>query len=398
MSDPAPASTPPVRRGSAAPGTSSGIQLGSIAGFRISLDYSWFILFFLILVSFTAIFRANAPDLERLEYLLMGSVGTVLFFASLLAHELSHSFVARWKGVEVEGITLFIFGGMAKTSREASSPGDEFLIAVVGPIASLVLAAGFYGIALSAGPLGLGVTVVAEYLAIVNLALALFNLLPGFPLDGGRLLRATLWRTTGSFRKATRLASLGGRLLGWAIIGLGVFSLIAGGGVVGGLWFIFIGWFLGQAAKMSYQQVLLQELMSPLTAQEAMTPEPETVSPDLPLEELVHDYFLRRQYNAFPVTQDGVVIGLVTLGQVKKLPKAKWKDRRVVDIMTPLEETAIVPPDTPMMSVLQRMRETDAGRVLVAREWELLGIISATDITRWMDRVSLLEGSEGNGK
>jgi CBS domain-containing protein len=283
---------------------------------------------------------------------------------------------------------------MARTAREASTPGDEFLIAAVGPLASFALAVRF-SVAASLAPtvgLGLEFVVVAEYLGVLNLVLAVFNLLPGFPLDGGRLFRATLWRVTGSFRKATRIASGTGRALGWGLIGLGAYSFFfAGGGFIGGLWLVFIGWFLGNAARMSYEQVLLQEMLSPLTAGEAMSPNPETVPPDLPIETLVHDHLLRMPYSAFPVTDDGVVIGIVTLGQVRALSRDEWKDKRVSDIMIPMEETVFLPPETPMTVVLERMRDAGTRRILVARDWELLGIISSTDIARWLDRASLMD-------
>ena len=372
----------------------AGVQLGSIAGFKISLDYSWFILFFLILATFTgAVFPAMAPGLVRVEYLLMGAVGTVLFFSSLLTHELSHSFMARAKGIEIEGITLFVFGGMAKTSREPSTPGDEFAIAVVGPLTSFFLAAGFYAIASAAGSLNFGarVTVVAEYLGLLNLALAVFNLLPGFPLDGGRLLRATAWHLTGSLRTATRVASTAGRALGWALIGLGAYSLLIGGGLIGGLWMIFIGWFLTHAARASYQQLLLREILSPLSAGEVMSPHPEVVSPELSIDELARDFFLRRPFSSFPVIQNGWIVGLVTLGQLRRLRREDWAGRWVSDVMFPREKTVIVQPETPMAEVLVEMREGGSGRVLVAREQELLGIISASDIARWLDRIGLIE-------
>jgi CBS domain-containing protein len=281
---------------------------------------------------------------------------------------------------------------MARTSREASTPGDEFLIAAVGPLASFALAVLFSTAASTAPSIGLGLefVVVAEYLGVLNLVLAVFNLLPGFPLDGGRLFRASLWRLTGSFRKATRIAAGTGRVLGWALIALGVYSFFfAGGGFIGGLWLVFIGWFLGNAARMSYEQVLLQEMLRPLTAGEAMSPSPETVPPDLPIVTLVDNHFLRKPFSAFPVTEDGVVIGLVTLGQVRALSRDDWKDRRVSDIMVPMEETVLLPPETPMTVVLECMRDAPSGRILVAREWELLGIISSTDIARWLDRATL---------
>jgi Zn-dependent protease/CBS domain-containing protein len=372
----------------------TGIRLGTVAGFEISLDYSWFVIFFLLLASFSGgVFPAGMPGLDGTQYLLMGAVGTFLFFASLLVHELAHAFVARWHGIEVEGITLFIFGGVARTSREPSASADEFLIAAVGPLASFLLSLFFYGIALSSGIVGGGgvVALIAGYLGFLNLLLAIFNLVPGFPLDGGRILRATIWKVTGSFKGATRVATLVGRIFGWGIMLYGVVSFLRNGDLISGLWFVFIGWFLEHSARASYDQVLLQEMMSPLTAREAMSPEPETVSPDLSIDDLVHDYFLRRPYNSFPVTDDGIVLGIVTLSQVKRLSKEDWKEKQVSDVMSSLDETVLVDPDTPMQAVLERMRITESGRVLVAREWELLGIISSTDIARWLDRVSLID-------
>ncbi len=379
----------------------SGIRVGKLFGFEITLDYSWFIIFFLIFGTFAgAILPAHAPDLDYATYLLLGFIGTILFFASLLGHELAHSFVARWKGIEVEGITLFIFGGMARTRSEAVTPGDEFQIAGVGPLASFAFAAIFYAIAAvgRAQGMGAGIVVLAEYLAFLNFLLAAFNLLPGFPLDGGRLLRAIVWRITGNLRRATRIATTAGRGLGFGIIGLGLFAILAGGALVGGLWFIFIGWFLSHAAGASYQQLLLRDVLGKLSAGEAMSRDPETVPPDLPVEELVRDYFLRRPYNSFPVTEDGVVIGLVTLSQVKGTPSEGWKGKVTADIMTPLAEAVVVEPETSMLQVLERMGEGGHRRILVAREWELVGIISTTDVARWLDRAALLEGSEaGSG-
>ncbi|TVP77244.1 MAG: site-2 protease family protein [Gemmatimonadales bacterium] len=374
-----------------------GIRAGSVAGIPITLDYSWFVIFFLVLGTFAgAVFPAHAPDLGRTTHLLMGLAGAILFWVSLLLHELAHAFAARARGVGVEGITLFIFGGMARTTREATRPADEFFIAVVGPLASLALAVVGYGIGIGGPGLGIpeSVTVVAEYLGFLNLLLAVFNLFPGFPLDGGRILRAGLWQVTGSLRRATRLAALSGRFLGWAIIGLGIWSLLVGGGVIGGLWLIFIGWFLTHAARSSYQQLLLQQLFNPLVASDAMSPDPETVSPDLPLPELVLEHFLRRPYNSFPVTEDGVIVGLVTLGHVKRLERKDWAGKVTGDVMTPLRDLALVAPETPMAEVLEIMREDGSRRVLVAREWELLGILSTSDIARWLERVTLVEETQ----
>ena len=375
------------------PARAQGISLGRIAGFKVDLDYSWFVIFFLILGTFTGVvFPAYVPGLGRTAYLIMGAVGTLLFFISLLAHELAHAFVARGKGVEVQGITLFIFGGMARTRSEAARPADEFQIAGVGPLASVVLAGAFYGLAVLADLEGWheGIFGVAGHLGFLNLALAVFNMLPGFPLDGGRVLRSIVWQLTGDLRTATRVASTAGTWLGWLIIAGGVYILVLGAALVSGLWFIFIGWFLAQAAGASYQQLLLRHVLTGRVAMDAMTPSPEAVSPDVRLDLLVEDYFMKRPYNSFPVTDDGIVIGMVTLGQVKKVPAAVRDGLRVADVMTPLLDTLIVAPNSPMTDVLERMSENETRRVIVAQEWELRGIITGGDVANWLERTGLV--------
>lgn len=371
-----------------------GIRVGSLAGVEIDLDYSWFILFFLILGTFTGVaFPSYVPGLSRTTYLLMGVAGTILFFLSLLAHEMAHALVAMRKGIEVEGITLFIFGGMARTRSEASSPGAEFQIAGVGPLASLLLAAAFYGLAALAETRewSLAVLGVAGHMGFLNLALAIFNVLPGFPLDGGRLLRSALWKATGSLKKATRVSTVVGKWLGWGLIALGVWALAVQGELVGGLWFIFIGWFLAQAATASYEQLLLRIVLRDRVAGDAMTHFPETVEPDVTVDSLVRDYFMKRPYNSFPVTDDGIVIGLVTLSQVKPIDDEEWPDLRVADIMTPMVDTLIVSPGTPMNDVLESMSDNETRRVIVAQEWELRGIITAGDVANWLERAGLGE-------
>ncbi|HEX6939861.1 MAG TPA: site-2 protease family protein [Longimicrobiales bacterium] len=369
-------------------------RIGSIFGFEIRLDFSWFIIFFLILWVFTfAVFPANIPGLSTAAYIAMGVSGTLLFFASLLAHEISHSLVARAKGVPVEGITLFIFGGMSRTRMEAGSPGDEFQIAGIGPLSSIAIAALFWGIgwlALRAGwsPAIVGV---AQYLALLNFLLAVFNLLPGFPLDGGRLLRAAAWKYTGDYTKATRWATTGGKWLAYVLIAFGLLSVFQGN--LGGLWLVLIGWFLRNAAVASYQQHLLQQVLEGVRARDAMTPDPETVPPDLSLRELVDEHFLRRRYHAFPVASDGRPLGLITLAQVKEVPREEWPRRTVAEAMTSVERDGVtVRPDEPMTEVLRKMESSGTRRVLVTRDGRLEGIITTGDIAGWLQRARELEG------
>jgi Zn-dependent protease len=284
-----------------------GFRLGSIFGFEIRVDLSWFLIFFLILWTFIgSVFPANYPGLSQGTYMIMGIVTTLLFFASLLAHELSHSFVAKAKGIPVEGITLFVFGGVSHTRMDAETPGDEFQIAGVGPLTSV-----------------------------------------------------------GNLKKATRIASWGGKFFAYLLIAWGLVQLF-GGLIFNGLWLIFIGWFLYNAAEYSYQEVELQTSLEGVRVNQVMTPNPETVSPDLTLRELVDEYFLQRRYQAYPVTQKDRPLGIITLNRVKEIPQDEWNRRTVRQTMIPAEKDVIVPPEEKMPQVLQKMTESGARRVLVA--------------------------------
>jgi Zn-dependent protease len=310
-----------------------GFSLGRMLGFPISADYSWLILFFLILWSFTmGVFPAGAPGLSFASYLVMGLAGTVLFFVSLVVHELAHAVVARVKGIEVEGITLFVFGGLARTRSESTTPGDEFQIAGVGPLASFAMAALFWSIgwAAASGGAGPAVEVVATYLAALNLALGVFNLLPGFPLDGGRLLRAVVWKATGDMTRATRVAARAGQGLGWLLIGFGVL-LALGGQLVSGLWLVFIGWFLGNAARASVRQHVARAALEGATAARLMRP----VEP------------------GFHGADDEVAVAA----------------------------------DTPMLDVLDELRAAPTGRVLVVEDDVVVGVVNTADVAAWMGAV-----------
>ncbi|WP_017327805.1 site-2 protease family protein [Synechococcus sp. PCC 7336] len=363
-----------------------GFRLGSIWGFEVRIDASWFVIFFLILWTLSAgAFPTQFPELSAGTHLAMGLAGTLLFFVSLVLHELSHSLVARSKGIPIEGITLFIFGGVARISREAKTPGDEFQIAVVGPLASFAIALCSGLTAWVGGMAGwsIAVTGVANYLAYINLALGIFNLLPGFPLDGGRLFRAIVWKWTGNQTRATQIASSSGKALGFAIVFLGVLLLLRGL-IFNGLWFVLMGMFLQNSAEAGYQQQLLQVGLAGVQAWEVMTRHPETVPHDLSLQQLVDEYFLHRRHHSFPVLRGGHPCGIVTLNQVKQVPREQWQRLTVGDIMKPLDRTVVVRPEEKILDTLKRMDESQVGRVLVILDGALEGIISARDIADWL--------------
>lgn len=365
-----------------------GFRLGSILGFEIRIDYSWFIIFFLILWSLSAgFFPQVLPDRDSSTYLAMGLAGAILFFVSILAHELSHSIVARAKDIPVEGITLFLFGGIAHTRLEAEDPSDEIQIAGVGPLVSFALGGLFWGAGWLGSRIGWPTPVnqVAVYLGFINVLLAVFNLLPGFPLDGGRLFRAIVWKSTGDLTKATRWATTGGKALGYGLMGLGLLQTFAGG-ALGGLWLVFIGWFLRGAAEMSLTQHMIRGALEGVRVSELMSPRPETVPPGLTLRELVDRHLLNQRYQSFPVVDGGRLVGLVTLDHVKDAPRDRWNTLRVHDVMAKADERIVVSPEESMLEVLSRMQDSDTRRVLVTRDARLVGIISASDITRWVQR------------
>ncbi|MQA90926.1 MAG: CBS domain-containing protein [Gemmatimonas sp.] len=369
-----------------------GLRIGKWFGLEIRIDYSWIIIFTLVLWTFTAgVFPTRVPGLNGATYLAMGFSGTLLFFLSVLLHEISHSLVAESKGIPVDGITLFVFGGIAHTRTEFEEPGDEFLIAAAGPVASFAIA-GLFGLLSWAGPrIGAApaVTAVAAYLALLNLILAVFNLLPGFPLDGGRLFRAAIWKATGDLTRATRVASIGGRVLAYALMGLGLLQIFAGG-LIGGIWMIFIGWFVRNAAESSYLQQVLRSSLADVTVEDVMTTDIQTVPADLTLLEFVDAYVFRGRYESYPVVDEERPAGVLTFRQVKGIPQEEWSRRTVADTMTPLEPDGIVAPSTRMIEAMEKIQGSKAGRLLVEEEGRLVGIVTAGDLSRWIRRAQLL--------
>jgi Zn-dependent protease len=371
----------------------AGIRVARLFGFDVHLDISWFVVFLLVLWTFTQwVFPARHPGYSGGVYVAMAIVGTIMFFGSVLLHELAHSAMARARGISVEGITLFIFGGMARIRSDAETPKDEFLITIVGPLSSALIGFVLLAFASVGERIGLPVPVtgVAAYLALLNFFLAAFNLIPAFPLDGGRIFRSAVWHITQDIKKATRWASYSGRIFGLLLVGAGVVILFKGD-LVGGMWLIFIGWFLSQAAETSYRQLILRRILEGVQAWEAMTRTPETVSPDLPLRDLVDDYFLKRRYNAFPVEDsEGRLLGLITLSQVKEMERELWATTTVESVMMQVCDAVTVRSRDTLADVLSKLQKAKVGRALVVDNGRLEGVISRADVAQWIDRYQQL--------
>ena len=357
-----------------------------IAGIEVRVDNSWVVVALLVTYSLYLRFSFLYKELSTGAVVGIALLAAVLFFGSVLVHEMAHALVARARGIRVQDITLFLFGGATRAGVESHGPDDEFLIAVVGPLTSLLMAAlfwavDFFGRASLPGPL----VGMFGYLAWTNLLLAGFNLVPGFPLDGGRLLRSLVWRTTGSFRRATRLATLAGQAVGWLLVAGGTAFLLAGN-LAGGIWFAFIGWFLAQAARASYQEVQIRDVLRGVQAQDVMVRGLVRIPPDLTVQDAVDHYFMRYDHGAFPVDEDGRTIGLLTLRQVRRVPSDQWPRSRVRDHMIPLGGQVVIRPDASMDQVMAKLEDGETGRVLAAENGEVVGIITSSDLTRWLQR------------
>jgi len=368
------------------------VRLTSIFGIPIKLDMSWFIVFVLIAWTLAfSLFPSEYPDLSGVQVWIMGIAGSLLLFASVLIHELCHCYIARQNGISIRGVTLFIFGGVSEMVEEPPNPRAEFLMAAAGPLASIVIAFWTGLLAFAAHALGMSEVIygVLKYLAIINAVLAAFNLIPGFPLDGGRLLRALLWQTTGSLRNATRIASTVGSVFGVAFVALGVLAIISSRDLwITGLWFVLIGFFLRTAALGSYRQLLLRRALQGVSVSQVMTTNVVTVPAELPVAQLVHDYFMRNRFHSFPVLDGGRLVGLVTLHEVKHVPREQWDKVPVGQIMNTHILSLSVSPDDAAMAAWVRMAAQGVGRVPVVVNGELVGILSQHDLVRFLNIMS----------
>ncbi|HEX2153787.1 MAG TPA: site-2 protease family protein [Acidimicrobiia bacterium] len=359
-------------------------RIGRVGGIEIKIDPSWSFIAFLIAYSFFVQLSFEFPEQTTTTLIVPALLMAVVFFGSVLIHELAHSFVARSRGVEVKGITLFLFGGATHADLETENPTDELVISIVGPLTSLALGAVLWGIAEVTSPGMVGYA--AGYLGWINLALAVFNLVPGFPLDGGRVLRSLIWRASGDLVKATRIAARAGQLVGYALIGFGIFLVLFAGNLVGGLWLVAIGWFLSQSAQSSFMQMQVRRMLSDVPAAQMMTRDLMELSGDLTLRQAVDDYFMRHDFNAFPVSEDGRVVGIITLSTVRQVPRDEWATRRVREFVTPLSDACTVDRSEPMDEVLDKLSSNEHHRVVVKEDGEVAGIITPRDLARWLER------------
>ena len=364
-----------------------GIPLGKVAGFPVTIHWSVLVILWLFTWSLASSLPEMATGHSSVTYWLAGFCGAVVLLASLLAHELTHAIVARRNGVRVVGLKLWLFGGIARLGSEAKTPGTDFRIAAAGPAASLALAAVFGGVAASLRVVGTAdiVVAVAWWLAGINLVLGLFNLLPGAPLDGGRILRAYLWHRHGDARRATIGAVRAGRSVAYVLIGLGLVEFLLGA-LVGGVWMAFIGWFLLTAAKDEEAWVLTRESLAGLTVADVMTAHPHIAPGWISVADFIRDYLLGDRHSSYPVERgDGTISGLITLDRLRQVPAADRATTLVADAVIPLERVPTAHPKEPLTTLIERLEPTAGHRLLVMDDNQVVGMVTANDIARLVD-------------
>jgi Zn-dependent protease/CBS domain-containing protein len=373
------------------------INLFKLFGFEVRIDLSWVILAILVAWSLSAgFFPVRFKGLSTETYWLMGIVGALGLFLSIVIHEMSHSLVARNYGMPMKGITLFIFGGVAEMKKEPQSPKAEFMMAIAGPISSILIGLAFYGIYVLSRQSGWPEPIygVVQYLAWMNGLLAGFNLLPAFPLDGGRVLRSILWGWKKSLRWATRVSSHIGSGFGILLIIFGIFQFFSGN-FIGGMWWFFIGMFLQSAAKMSYQQLLVRKALQGESIRRFMRPDPVTAPPSISVGELVEDYIYRYHFKFFPVVEEtNQLVGCVTTKQVKEIPRQEWSQKRVGEIAVRCSSENTISPEMDAIEALSLMNQTGSSRLMVTEGNRLIGVISLKDMLGFLSLKVELEGKE----
>jgi len=360
------------------------VHVGTVYGINININYTWLIIFGLVVWTLAVgYFPHVSPGLAGPSYWIMAVVSALLLFGSLLLHELSHSVVAVKHNLPIRGITLFVFGGIAHMEKEPPDPGTEFKMAIAGPICSLVLAAFFWGLTVLLANISVSdaVLAVTSYLYMLNIIVAVFNLFPGFPLDGGRVLRAGLWNHYKDLKKATRIASKFGKGFAYILMGFGILNLFATSFITG-IWFIFIGLFLLEAADQSYKQVEMKKALAGIHVRDIMTRNVITVQAEVTLDKLVDDHFFKYRFTSFPVISDDMLVGLLTLHDVKEIPREKWARTPAVQAMIKLSDAILISPSAEVMAALAKMVGSGIGRLIVVEDHKVIGILSQRDIMR----------------
>ena len=364
-------------------------QVAKIAGIPIRVHFSWFIVFGLITWALaTQYFPQVAPELPQITNYLRGALAAFLLFLSVTIHELSHSFVAKKYKIPITSITLFIFGGVAQMKKEPPNPKGEIYMALAGPFSSYVLGLIFFIFYKLLGEYH-GLKAIAYYLLQINFILGTFNLIPGFPMDGGRVLRAFLWQKSGDYLSATRKASKAGERIALFFIILGFISLFTG--YLGSVWLLLIGWFLYTAAQSSYQQATAKGILAGVKIKNVMTSEVITANSDTLLSELVDNYFLRYGYSGFPIVEGDKVVGIINLKGIKEVPKDRWASTSARDVMQVLDSSLVISEDDDVSIILERMVHEDKGRFLVINNDRLIGLITRSGIARFLQIKSVLK-------
>lgn len=360
------------------------MRIGHVAGIPIGIHYTWLIAFVLVTSSLAiGFFPVQYPGWGEATYWLTAALATILLFASVLVHELAHAFVALARGHGVQDITLFIFGGIARIRSEVERPADEFLIAVVGPVASVAVAGIAWALHQVIGPANDPSVAILAYLAYTNALLAGFNLIPAFPLDGGRVFRAILWLITGSMRRATNVASTVGQVAAFGFIALGLLLLFSGN-VINGIWIVFTGWFLNNGAETSRRQAATQDLFGSARVADLMTPNPMVVPPRMLVSDFVLDYVIRQGVRAVPVVEEDRLVGIVSITDARVLDPAEWTQQTVARIMTRPPLLAVAPEDDATLG-LRLMAERGLNQVVVLNRGEqLVGLLTRAGVMRFL--------------
>ena len=355
----------------------SAFNLGKVFGIQLRLHYTWFIIFTLITASLVY------PDWSHPVYWILGIVTSLLFFASVIAHELAHSLVGRANGIPIKSITLFIFGGVAHMTKEATRPGAEFKMAVAGPACSLVIGGLFALLWFFTQDMIEPIATMAYWLAFINVLLAAFNLVPGFPLDGGRVFRSIFWRVTGNYKRSTQVATLVGRGVGYLFILGGVLIVFLqpfGLNWFSGLWLAFIGWFLENAASVSYRQASMRETLQGVTASEVMTSDCPVIPSSVTVNQLVQGYVLPSGRRCFLVADEDGLKGMLTLYNIKSVSQQNWAVTQVKEIMTPLNKLKVAHPNQDALSILEEMGENNVSQMPVVSEGRVIGLIARDNL------------------